>query len=188
MSNQRNTSTSDPTTLDPCRDEGRYTKQAVKDVQLQLRSMHHAAEQTLEWPGRKALWCQYWEFQVLTAAEREYANRGYERLGRFAALILLLGVTALASVSVFATGPSATWLAGLTAVVAWLAAIATGALGIFRYGDRWSKSHTVRSGLMTAGWKYINATTGDGSDREQAWKAFLEETEAVMVTYEQRYE
>ena len=53
MSNQRSTSTSDPTTLDPCRDEGRYKKQAVKDVQ-QLRSMHHAAEQTLEWPARRS--------------------------------------------------------------------------------------------------------------------------------------
>ena len=188
MSNQTSTSTSDPTTLDPCRDQARYKKQAVRDVQLQLRSMHQAAEQTLEWAGRKAFWCQYWEVQVLSAAEREYANRGYERAGRFAALILLLGVTALASVSVFATGPSATWLAGLTAVVAWLAAIATGALGIFRYGDRWSKAHTLRSGLLTAGWNYINATTGDGSDREQAWKDFLGQTEAVMATHEQRHD
>lgn len=175
-----------PRADDPCRVEGRYKKIAVREVQVQLRSMHDAVEDALVWPGRKAFWCQYWEFQVLHAADREFANRDYERWGRFGALVLVLGVTALTSVSVFADGPSATWLGVSAAVVAWLAAIAAGALGIFRYGDRWSAYHTVRTGLMTAGWDYVNATSGDRSDRELAWATFVKDTEAVMAAEEQR--
>ena len=173
--------------LDPCQSVGRYRKKSVQDVQHQLQSMHDAVQETLGWEGRRAFWCQYWEFQVLHASDREYANRDLERWGRFAALILVLGVTALTSMSVFATGPSASWLGISSAVVAWLAAIATGALGLFRYGDRWSTHHTVRTGLMAAGWNYVNATTGEAPDREKAWSIFVEETQDVMATYEQRH-
>lgn len=176
-----------PMTDDPCRSPG-YTKRAVPEVKAQLRAMHDAVEGTLVWPGRKAFWCQYWEFQVLHAADREYANRDHERYVRSLALVLVLGVTALTSVSVFATGTWATALGVVSAVVAWLAAIATGALGILRFGDRWSAYNAVRTGLLAAGWKYVNATSADNPDREQAWQQFLEETEAVMATYQQHYE
>lgn len=183
-----NRDSSDPMTNDPCRGP-RYERRAVPEVKAQLRSMHDAVEGegALVLKGRKAFWCQYWEFQVLHAADREYANRDYERWGRFFALILVLGVTALTSLSVFATGTWATGLGVVSAVVAWFAAIATGALGIFRFEDRWSAYNAVRTGLLAAGWKYVNATSAENADREQAWTQFLNDTQAVMATYQQEY-
>jgi hypothetical protein len=41
---------------------------------------------------------------------------------------------------------------------------------------------------MTAGGDYVNATTGSGSDADQAWMTFQEQTAKVMAEYEQRYE
>jgi hypothetical protein len=92
-------------------------------------------------------------------------------------------VPALVGLNLSGTGGTAVrWI---TFALSLVAALLTAVLTLFRFGDRWLMYRDLYDELIGSGWALVNSNPG--SDKDEAWNAFVAATNSTIARYNVEY-
>jgi hypothetical protein len=165
---------------DPCtKTDG---SRAIKELRVELRAMHGAAEPFLTSDARVAYWSQVWELEVIRASLRVESNRKQTYSFRLTAISSAIIVPSLVALNLSGTGGTAVrWL---TFSLSLVAALSTAILTLFRFGNRWLMYRTLSNELLNTGWAMVNSPH---ADLDKPWFAFTAATNATISRYNVEY-
>ena len=165
---------------------GRQNRKALNEIRHRLRVIRAAADPWFKGnEARRAYWDE-WEYRVLWAADAVHSDEKAFYGLRTIALFSSIAVPSLVGLNL--SGAGGTVVRWLTFALSLIAAITTGALTLFRIGDRWLMYRKLKEGLLGAALTLLESSGKDGDLQDKAWAAFTSATSALVADYNRTYE
>lgn len=158
-----------------------WRRNAVHHAGVKLANMRAAVTPLLGTPAKAAYWDNQWT-PLAEHAEKLVDSNRKEFYGlRSVAIAAAITVPSLVGLNLSSTG--GVLVRWLTFALSLIAALATAAVTLFKFPERWAMYRVLWSSLSTAAWELINSSPDDAD----AWARFVSATEAAKAAYEVTY-